>query len=74
MTYKRGNRNQMGLIPQSIEAYVQEEDPVRTYDAFKESLYMEDIDIRDIENSRSTPSFGMVSKIFIDCYSNLCLL
>ena len=35
----------MDLFPKSIEGYAQEEDPVRIYDAFVESLSMEDIEI-----------------------------
>ena len=38
MAYRYGNREQMGLFPQSIEDYVGPEDPVRAYDAFVESL------------------------------------
>ena len=38
MAYRYGNREQMGLFPQSIEDYVTQEDPVRVYDAFVESL------------------------------------
>ncbi len=45
MAYKQGNRHQMDLFPKSIEEYVQEDDPVRVYDAFVESLSMEEIDI-----------------------------
>jgi transposase len=38
MAYRYGNREQLGLFPQSIEDYVTKEDPVRVYDAFVESL------------------------------------
>lgn len=38
MAYRYGNREQLGLFPQSIEDYVTQEDPVRVYDAFVESL------------------------------------
>lgn len=38
MAYRYGNRDQLGLFPQSIEEYVGKEDPVRAYDAFVESL------------------------------------
>jgi transposase len=38
MAYRYGDRDQMGLLPASIEEYVGEEDPVRAYDAFVESL------------------------------------
>lgn len=38
MAYRYGNRYQMALLPQSIEEYVAEDDPVRAYDAFVEAL------------------------------------
>jgi len=38
MAYRYGNRYQLGLLPQSIEDYVTQEDPVRAYDAFVEAL------------------------------------
>jgi transposase len=38
MAYRYGNRYQMSLLPQSIEEYVSEDDPVRAYDAFVEAL------------------------------------
>jgi transposase len=38
MAYRYGNRDQMTLLPQSIEEYVQKDDPVRVYDAFVEAL------------------------------------
>ncbi len=34
MAYRYGNRNQMALLPKSIEEYVSDEDPVRAYDVF----------------------------------------
>ena len=38
MAYRYGNRYQMALLPQSIEDYVGNADPVRAYDAFVEAL------------------------------------
>jgi transposase len=38
MAYRYGDREQLGLLPPSIEEYVGEEDAVRAYDAFVESL------------------------------------
>jgi len=38
MAYRCGNRHQIELLPQSIEEYVAEDDPVRAYDAFVEAL------------------------------------
>jgi transposase len=38
MAYRYGNREQMMLLPQSIEEYIPEDHPVRVYDAFVEAL------------------------------------
>jgi transposase len=38
MAYRTGNRYQKALLPQCIEGYVAENDPVRAYDAFVEAL------------------------------------
>jgi len=38
MAYRYGNRQQMELLPQSIEEYVAKDDPVRAYDAFIDAL------------------------------------
>lgn len=38
MAYRCGDRYQMGLLPQSIEDYVSEDNPVRAYDAFVNAL------------------------------------
>lgn len=38
MAYRYGDRHQMELLPQSIEEYVAQDNPVRAYDAFVEAL------------------------------------
>ena len=38
MAYRYGDRYQMNLMPQSIEEYISEDNPVRAYDAFVEAL------------------------------------
>jgi len=38
MSYRYGNREQIGIFPQCIEDYVKTDDPVRAYDAVVESL------------------------------------
>lgn len=38
MAYRYGNRQQMELLPQSIEEYMAKDDPVRAYDAFIDAL------------------------------------
>jgi len=46
MAYRTGNRYQMALLPQSIEQFVAEGDPVRAYDAFVEKLDFSSLGIR----------------------------
>ena len=45
MAYKRGNRDQLMMLPRTIEEYVGEDDPVRAYDAFVEALNLEELGI-----------------------------
>lgn len=45
MAYRYGNREQIGLFPQSIEEYVSQEDPVRVYDAFVDRLDFSELGI-----------------------------
>ena len=52
MAYRYGNRNQMELFPQSIEDYVNQDDPVRAYDAFVESLDFSELGIK-LDESRA---------------------
>ena len=45
MAYRSGDRHQMTLLPQSIEEYVAEDDPVRAYDAFVEAVDFHELGI-----------------------------
>jgi len=45
MAYRTGNRCQMAMLPQCIEEYVAENDPVRAYDAFVEALDFDQLGI-----------------------------
>ena len=38
MAYRTGNRYQMAMLPQSIDQFVDKDDPVRAYDAFVDAL------------------------------------
>jgi len=49
LAYKRGNREQMTMLPPTMEEYVGEDDPVRAYDAFVEALDLEQIGIEEEE-------------------------
>ncbi|MCP4252633.1 MAG: IS1182 family transposase [Candidatus Scalindua sp.] len=71
MAYRYGNRHQMALMPKSIEEYVSAEDPVRAYDAFMETLDLEDlgieINLHKVGNAEYDPK-AMI-KLFIYGYS-----
>lgn len=45
MAYRQGVRDQMQLLPPCIEEYVGGDDPVRAYDAFVESLSLDELSI-----------------------------
>ena len=59
MAYRYGDRDQMVLLPPSIEQYVGADDPVRAYDAFVENLDYAglgiDIDEHQVGNSEYDP-------------------
>jgi transposase len=57
MAYRLGNREQMGLLPSSIEEYVGKEDPVRVYDAFVESLNFAELGIELDEEQVGNPEY-----------------
>ena len=45
MAYRYGTRNQMALLPKSIEDYVGADDPVRVYDAFVDAVDLQELGI-----------------------------
>ena len=45
MAYRYGNRDQMQLLPKTINEYISSDDPVRAYDAFIESLEFRELGI-----------------------------
>lgn len=67
MAYRNGERNQMTLLPPSIEDYVGEDDPVRAYDAFVEALDLKDLGM-ELNNSKvGNPEYNpkAMLKLFI---------
>jgi len=70
MAYRYGNRYQMNLFPQNIEDYVAEDDPVRAYDAFVESLDLEKLGIvldeYQVGNSEYDPK-SMIKLLVYGC-------
>lgn len=71
MAYRYGNRYQMSLLPQSIEEYISEDDPVRAYDAFVEALDFDELGIEinanKVGNSQYDPKAML--KLLIYGYS-----
>jgi transposase len=71
MAYRYGQRDQMELFPQSIEDYVNQDDPVRAYDAFVESLDFNELGIEldehKVGNSEYSPKSML--KLLIYGYS-----
>lgn len=71
MAYRYGNRNQLMLLPPSIEDYVGDEDPVRAYDAFVEALDFHELGIIINPDKVGNPSYEPKSmlKLLIYGYS-----
>lgn len=71
MAYRYGNRYQMKLFPQSIEEYVANDDAVRVYDAFVESLDLDELGItwneKKVGNSQYDPK--VMIKLLVYGYS-----
>lgn len=57
MAYIKGNRNQMTMLPPSIEDYIAADDPVRAYDAFVEALDLEELGIVSDENQAGANAY-----------------
>jgi len=57
MAYRYGNRNQMTLLPPSVNDYVAEDAPVRAYDAFVEALDFKELGIEIDPNRVGNPSY-----------------
>ena len=71
MAYRYGNRDQMGLLPLSIEEYVAADHPVRAYDVFVETLDFPalgiELDSCQVGNSEYDPKAMM--KLLVYGYS-----
>jgi transposase len=57
MAYRYGNREQMTLLPQSIEEYIPEDNPVRVYDAFVEALDFDALGMELDEGQVGNPGY-----------------
>jgi len=57
MAYRYGDRNQITLLPASVEEYVAQEAPVRAYDAFVDALNLKALGIKVDSNRVGNPSY-----------------
>lgn len=57
MAYRYGDRYQIQMLPTSIEDYVADDDPVRAYDAFVETLDLDKLGIICDENKVGSPGY-----------------
>lgn len=57
MAIRMGNREQMELLPPSIEQYVAEDAPVRVYDAFVEALDLKGLGISNDPTKEGNPCY-----------------
>jgi transposase len=71
MAYRYGDRCQMTLLPKSIEQYIAEDDPVRAYDVFVETLDLNELGIKiepnQVGNSQYDPRAML--KLYVYGYS-----
>ena len=68
MAYKYGNRSQLTFLPECIEKYVTEDDPVRVYDAFVDALNPKELGIEIDENAVGNACYDPVAMIKILVY------
>lgn len=57
MAIRQGKREQMELLPPSIEQYIAEDAPVRVYDAFVETLDLSKLGIESDPRKEGNPSY-----------------
>lgn len=68
MAYLYGNRNQITFLPDSIEKYVSEDDPVRVYDAFIDALPKQELGLVLNENAVGNASYDPITMLKILVY------
>jgi transposase len=71
MAIREGNREQMQMLPPSIEQYIPEDAPVRVYDAFVDYLNLEELGIKVEPNKEGNPCYHprTMLKLLIYAYS-----
>jgi transposase len=68
MAYRYGDRNSRKLFPPSVEELVEENDPVRVYDAFIGNLDFEKLGIIDKENQVGAPPYDPAAMLKLLVY------
>ena len=69
MSYKTGNRDQITFLPDSIDQYVIDDDPVRAYDAFVDCIKLEEIGITLNHNAVGNSAYDPVAMLKVLVYS-----
>lgn len=71
MAYRYGNRTQVTFLPDSVEHYVHESDPVRVYDAFIDCIDISSLGIELDSHAVGNSSYDPVTmlKILVYAYS-----
>jgi transposase len=68
MAYRYGIGDQVTLLPDSIDQYVPEDDPVRVYDAFVDALNVEGLGITMDEHAVGNSRYNPVAMLKILVY------
>lgn len=68
MAYRYGNRRQLTFLPDAIEDYISEEDPVRVYDAFIDALCRKDLEITLNDRAVGNASYDPITMLKILVY------
>ncbi len=68
MSYRYGNRDQITFLPDSIEDYVNAEDPVRVYDAFIDALDLKKLGVKLNDRGVGNSAYDPVTMLKILVY------
>ena len=68
MAYRNGEREQVMMFPKSIEEYVKEDDPVRAYDAFVETLNFTELGIMLNDNKVGNAAYNPIAMVKLLVY------
>lgn len=68
MAYKYGTRKQITFLPDSIEKYVSEDDPVRVYDAFIDAINLNELGLEINSSNVGNSSYDPVAMLKVLVY------